>query len=467
MRSTQVVGFVPSILVTLLVFSTATAQVCRLSRISGLEQEYDRGKSAVGTITSKMEDCRILVMRSHQGIYAHSNFKTPGYDYPTKIYTRDTDDLELLTDNIVFAESPGLRELQEYEAAKQKITYLLDRSVFNNDGSIALNLGSARNLFAKESPAEGTAWQRLVDVSDASGTAHSIGVDSGFYGPVTPSSSPRLIIDVLRSTKISKNTAHVLNLVADSATNESLQVTGIGARFQDGSAWPARTITEQLGALQGKIAIVLSHLEDGHCIITDLAGGVVERVPIQSLQKTADEHGVTLLLMGCESADHARFGMIRPINSVEFAGRIARSLEAENYYEFFKSLSGDDLAVLIPIDVPIPGKTTKFSLVREHRRVEGGKSGSLLDGGTTARIVFASYRHQDVDDDAVVDSITTVASVYLTLPDETEMQSAAQVRMSPSSSTPPAKTKPQWIWYALGGVAVVVGAIIAIRVQRG
>ena len=413
------------LLALLLLAQGASATVCRLPRIGGLDAEYERSISVIGTAyASDLSSCKVYLLATKRGIYAHSNYRTTGFPNPTKIFTRSIKDLDTLTYNIIFSEKQFI-EPAWYARDQYKITYYIDQSLIDSEGKLALKASAEHRLMIQDDGA----WRRLVSVDDKS--TSWTGVLRNRFHVNAASSRPQLVLDKLASLRFDKRRIQVINLVADSATQSELASASLGNRLVDASSWSADDIFLRISNSKESTIIVLSHIEDGNCTIVDRLGSKVATIPVADLQDAADRAGISLLLMGCHSSDLARLGTTHSINSYEFATCIVRALKAKNYYDFYHRLAGSDLFVLTPADFSNGRKLHTFRLGRAKQSL--AKSEHRVPG---YEIVLASMHSDRGEQFQDISVIGPVATIYM---------SHASMRDS------------RWPW-----MAGIVGAIIAI-----
>ena len=75
--------------------------VCFGTKIVGYDNEYATAKRCLGEkTTSDIESCEVYVTQRAGYLYVHSNYVSPGEEYPTKIATNNVRDLLELTANL-------------------------------------------------------------------------------------------------------------------------------------------------------------------------------------------------------------------------------------------------------------------------------------------------------------------------------------------------------------------------------
>lgn len=122
--------------------------VCHLDKIIGFDNEY---KEAIGflseKITSSINECMIYITKKDNLFYCHSNFKKPGFSYPTKIATNETNDILTFLFNILCSDSLSQEERKNIIFYHEnKIKYFINSKLINEDGLIDINVNGAKNI---------------------------------------------------------------------------------------------------------------------------------------------------------------------------------------------------------------------------------------------------------------------------------------------------------------------------------
>jgi hypothetical protein len=123
--------------------------VCRSTYIEGLYDEANYAKNILSpSRTQSLDSTQIYITQDdYKHLYIHSNFVTSGFEETTKISTNQTSDLLLLVFNIINqGECPDYVIKSIVNAHKSKIQYLIDESLFNEDGSCRINLNGAKKI---------------------------------------------------------------------------------------------------------------------------------------------------------------------------------------------------------------------------------------------------------------------------------------------------------------------------------
>lgn len=128
--------------------SAPAAEVCRLSKLVPFSDSYERAAKIVpkGT-TSDPRKAVVYIEKTAGGYYYHSNFVTPGYDFPTKV---GSDRVKVGAEaflNIVFTEMPSKAAVEQtYQIFRENVQVLVDRSVFDANGIPQVNLDGVKHI---------------------------------------------------------------------------------------------------------------------------------------------------------------------------------------------------------------------------------------------------------------------------------------------------------------------------------
>src|SRR5437879_10193068 len=88
------------LLCPLAVFSQTV--VCREPGIQGMDRNASRAQNFLPPKTSDMSKVVIYVERTSGGFYVHSNYETPGTPNATKIFTKDSSDLQQIFLSVLY-----------------------------------------------------------------------------------------------------------------------------------------------------------------------------------------------------------------------------------------------------------------------------------------------------------------------------------------------------------------------------
>jgi hypothetical protein len=104
---------------------------------------------------------------------------------------------------------------------------------------------------------------------------------------------------------------------------------------------------------RGKTLTVLSHVEDGKVVVQDRSGRALYSISLKEIHEMAEQRGVSLLLIGCETArsahaDKIPVAIVGKYNTAYAAERLAKALEtSRNGAEFLGAVSGEGLSIVV------------------------------------------------------------------------------------------------------------------------
>jgi len=79
------------------------------------------------------------------------------------------------------------------------------------------------------------------------------------------------------------------------------------------------------------IVFALGHVEKGEFITRNLEGKVEFRVSVSHLQNIAQDYNITLVALGCKSADYSSAGVLNAFNTVDAVQRLTYAMKASTY----------------------------------------------------------------------------------------------------------------------------------------
>jgi len=98
----------------------------------------------------------------------------------------------------------------------------------------------------------------------------------------------------------------------------------------------------------GKLVIAIGHIEGDHIVVRNSLNEVRARVNIQMLQKQAQEQGVTVFVLGCESAAVASGGgFVLPISDQWLSAKLKGASNAKNAQAFLSALGERDAPIVV------------------------------------------------------------------------------------------------------------------------
>ena len=135
-----IMSFLLIVFILFPLISEAGTVICRAIKIEGFDHCYNKALKVIGNeTTSDMNQAKIFIFweKNESLWYIHSNFITPpkekGY-YPTKVATNETNDIEMITQNIIFdfENQPDEKEvIQFWDAYNYHIKFIVDAPIEN------------------------------------------------------------------------------------------------------------------------------------------------------------------------------------------------------------------------------------------------------------------------------------------------------------------------------------------------
>lgn len=351
------------ILVLLHIPPSQAAEVCRAAGIVGMEKSKARGTSFMPKNTSDATKAVVYVEFVDDVLYYHSNFITPGHEYPTKVVGNPLKNdsfryPEQVFVSVVHDKKPSDAEWAQTEAtARTKIELLVDQSVFDDDGIPRIDLSNIQRF-------------KLVDANKGmslAGTSELLvttrpppSLISRIRGCCLFARPPHLASffgDQLAKRAIDTKKFKVASMFVDSATDNAMansqlvkgaRLSGDGRSLKDEAA-----IATLMHKASGQTLILIGHVEDSNYVIRNANNTELLNVPIATVRTLARKNKVLLIDIGCETTRSIRgsalgFGVASKYNSVEAVNSVERALKSTtDLSSFLEKLSSDDLRIVI------------------------------------------------------------------------------------------------------------------------
>lgn len=107
-----------------------------------------------------------------------------------------------------------------------------------------------------------------------------------------------------------------------------------------------------IAARRGHIVVVVGHVQDQSFVVVNEYSEELFRIGIHELNTAAQQHDVSLILLGCETAclpDVA--GMVDYVNSEGITAQLRRALKSHSYGDFFAALGTQEAPFVVTGDV--------------------------------------------------------------------------------------------------------------------
>ena len=126
-------------------------------------------------------------------------------------------------------------------------------------------------------------------------------------------------------------------------------------------------------AKRGQIVALVGHVEDQHFVVQGLTSEKF-RVSISSLMDAAERRGVSLLILGCDTAEiQAGAGLAGRVNSVALASQLHDALHVTTYSDFLSALGSTANPLVASRDVL--GQARVIVATRLRREARGDRAG--------------------------------------------------------------------------------------------
>jgi hypothetical protein len=377
--------------------------VCRKEGIVGCEKEARRAQGYIGPFTtSKARGARIVLMRTGDHVYLHSNFVSVGAEHPTKISVPVSDKATLRTLALNVAVWGGTTSSDE----KLEVTgdllsnaqFIVDRSVFSDPGLVSsLELYAAQRLFVTDSAFEATpvfsesfsknglpnstdpetilkelfknsglskggphegrpfdpgqgegfdADEKIRPLRRLDSSSTFIESADGFlYSKVT--GAPFDGLDDLNLVPIDPSRLKLISLVLDTATDKAIgEVPEEAVGAFDAVNGQLRTLFE---AHAGHTLVFVGHVDEetGEYLVEDARGDPLRRIPLSELARLGRELEVNVIPLGCHSGLFGPVGAGTAFNSIAAVKRFGAARASRTMYDFLRTLSGNELLLVV------------------------------------------------------------------------------------------------------------------------
>ncbi|MGE0420866.1 MAG: hypothetical protein AB7O88_01300 [Reyranellaceae bacterium] len=334
----------------------AVPQVCRLNQLGGFEDAWKRAKSVLPTdITDDPRRATVYIEKSEAGYYYHSNFKTPGHDYPTKVGTPDLSDAKVAFVNIVFDKRPSTSEWRQTERIfEENVQVIIDVSALGSDGRPLVDIGKARNVRIVDARGGRSLDSEALTTQRPPPSFISRIVGCCLFG--RPPHKAKDIGTALAKETVSIRDIRVLNVARDSATESAISQSSLQRALPGKTAADVTTdavIVDALRASRGKTMIFVGHVEDGHYVIRDAKQVEVYKIRIERLREIALKERVRLIDIGCKtaeqiSADNLGVAVITEFNTVDAINAInAAAGRSKNMSDLLSGLASENIKLVI------------------------------------------------------------------------------------------------------------------------
>jgi hypothetical protein len=282
--------------------------ICPKSYIVGFEQEKKFASSILKSESSTPAEAQIFVSLDQSplsgwsgAVYAQSDFIPGSGDYPIKISTSDTKDLKLITGNI-FTVGGHLPLPGNFESSyANRTTFFLDKSVFDLDGGLRIDLNGAKRLFLVARPSGETfpLTSRNLDGNDV-WLAETPGRVCFRVAALRQTAG---IEKYLRSQDFERKSALLVNLTSDSAvakalTSVNLEVHTVGFDIPNKKAFE-----DLILGSKGKTVFLLSHIIGTKVVAETSRGGKpLFEIEVREVRDLSKRAGCTIIHFGCGSS---------------------------------------------------------------------------------------------------------------------------------------------------------------------
>jgi hypothetical protein len=354
-RLRYLANLVAILLCPLAVFSQTV--VCREPGIKGMDRNASRAQNFLPPKTSDMSKVVIYVEKASGGFYVHSNYETPGTPNPTKIFTKDSSDLQQIFLSVLFHGDFTLSEQEAgRKAYREHARLLLDTSVFTEGGYPLVDVGQAQVAVV-----DGRLGKFLIgpverlDRGSPPPFLMSRVVGCCLFG--IPPHLAEHYQNALAARSLDKGNVRFLSLVKDSGTESAIKNSKSLSAARLGESGVAITSLAQIETAfqraRGSTVVLVSHVEGANFVTRDAARNIVSSISMESVRALASKYNVELIDLGCETAQQLKaeklgLAVTTKFNTVDAVQALDRALShSSNYADFFQTLTSENLRVVV------------------------------------------------------------------------------------------------------------------------
>lgn len=359
-RSILLTVFAASFAVT-----TNAGTVCRLDYLDGYKPAKTRALSVIQNHkTSNPMRLEVYVEMTEEGPYFHSNFLSEDADHVTKIGGfPELNSLELAIQNMIFSSNTDnqFEVYQTMQKAMSSVKVYLDRSVFNSDGTVKIDLDDAKNLYVLTQNTPVEVEQRRLGWRDI---FISKVVGCCFYG-IPPHDAAKLK-GFLQGKKILSNKIKFASMINDTATDDAIANSTLVLKAHEKGSFfgffkpkfqSSSDLSKMIRKNRNGTLVLLGHHEGGQFVRRAPDGTKEFSVDLKEMHQLAKKNNVLLIALGCSTADElvaskSAISTLSNINTVEMVEKLEKALSTSvNYAEFFENISDADNMMVASIDV--------------------------------------------------------------------------------------------------------------------
>jgi hypothetical protein len=327
----------------------AQAVVCRSNGIRGFEEEHAKAESIIGRReTFGLANTRVFltVKDTPKGryLYAHSNYRSSGAGYPTKLAEPlgAIRDLRKLVGNLVYTDVSDYNAdtLNTARALKDQIQFFADESFFETSGQPLIDLPETSSIFSVG--ADGKIVQ-LFPTGSARPPPFAVALSKNLRTKFRPGHSPATLLGRLQAASFSASTLGFLNLIEETPVESAIEKAGLTEHVTPiKHPLTEEAIFETVRAHAGKTLATLFHSDGSHLLVQDSAGNPTLKIPLAKLAEVAVDVKCTLLGLGCSSGQgRLAIGAMESFNPVDAVASLQRALRASSMAQFAELLADD------------------------------------------------------------------------------------------------------------------------------
>ena len=286
---------------------------------------------------------KVYVSVENSSLYVQSNYLTSGAEYPTKISTQEKiATADVIAVNLVGEKDASGFDQEQVVQALPDIKWVVEKKLFAdpNYGGFNFQHGQVFVIGDDDVPRPS-----IVVVSD-NRERRVVALRDHLYAPADENNIGRLS-KALNEQKFQSNEVVLMPLVMNSATLDLVNQSVPTQNRLLISDFSKTSIYNGLSSQRSKTVFLLGHVENGSFVVLDSAGDAVVSLPVEELQKYAEENGINIYALGCNSAALTRAGAATEFNTVDAVSRFVGALNSNTWGGFYSSLAGDNLDLVV------------------------------------------------------------------------------------------------------------------------
>lgn len=315
---------------------------CRREFIEGFKREHDIGVKLHGNNTSKIAESKLYLTVKDDLLYVQSNYLPDETSpYPVKLATPVQEGLSVedYLGNMYYSEKTVPLTSKEANLfihhLRNDIEITVDPSVFNSADFNDFDF-SKFNKVKIACPDE--VARSVIKFPHKNGTVEYLVKYSDNISVRLKDQNLNFIFTNLKAQRINQNELKIISLLENSTTKTYISSNfpgkAIPFNYSDIAGFKALLLENKANR-----TIILGHIEGGSFVTLDKGGKELFKISIEEIQAFQKENKLSLIILGCNSAESGVPGAANKFNSIDALKRLKTTEKVENAESFLDSLA--------------------------------------------------------------------------------------------------------------------------------